>query len=83
MAGYGGGQMDQQGFFQSSYDENQGYDMGAGPGGQQQGQPQQYAGYEGQEGCVYRPLYLISNFGTTRNRATVFILWAMFPYKIE
>ncbi|XP_033631540.1 protein YIPF5-like isoform X2 [Asterias rubens] len=24
MAGYGGGQMDQQGFFQSSYDENQG-----------------------------------------------------------
>ena len=56
MAGYGGGQMDQQGFFQSSYDENQGYDMGAGPGGQQQGQPQQYAGYEGQEGCVFQPI---------------------------
>ncbi len=50
MAGYGGGQMDQQGFFQSSYDEQQGYDMGGGPGGQQV-QPQ-YAGYGEQEGCV-------------------------------
>ncbi|XP_022100355.1 protein YIPF5-like [Acanthaster planci] len=46
MAGYGSGQgLDQQGFFQTQYEDQQGYDMGGGQPPQQQQQWQQEGSY--------------------------------------